>query len=149
MRKRLSVITSIVALSLAAPVVGRADHAMEYSVQVSASVQNTPAQITLRWPNAATAAPVNVTIYRRAPGSDSWGQGTTLAGNATSFVDHDVNVGTPYEYQVVKKSRSYSSYGYIYSGIDVPLTENRGKLLLVVDNTFAADLAGELERLQQ
>src|SRR6185369_6559678 len=39
--------------------------------------------------------------------------------------------------------------GYIYSGINAPLTESRGKLILVVDNTFSASISNELARLQQ
>jgi len=42
----------------------------------------------------------------------------------------------------------YTGYGYIYAGIDAPMIENRGELILIV----AADtgsLSGELTRLQQ
>ena len=56
--------------------------------------------------------------------------------------------GAAYEYQVVKHATlGYTGYGYIYVGIEAPLIENRGKLVLVV----AADtgsLASELARLQ-
>src|SRR5205814_612394 len=54
-----------------------------------------------------------------------------------------------YEYAVVKDAGSYKGYGYVQSGINVPLLENRGKVVLVVDRTYAAQLASELNRLQQ
>jgi hypothetical protein len=64
-------------------------------------------------------------------------------------VDTHVEVGTPYEYQVVKTSGDHSAYGYIYSGINVPMTDSRGTLLLVVDNTYATELDKELTRLHE
>ncbi len=119
-----------------------------YAVQVSAAVQASPAQITLSWPQDTTATPASYTVYRKAPGATAWGTGTTLAGSATTYTDTSA-VGTAYEYQVVKNAGTYTGYGYIQAGINVPLVESRGKLVLVVDNTNAANLAAELTRLQQ
>lgn len=93
--------------------------------------------------------PNSYTVFRRAPGETSWGSGTTLPASATSYTDNNVTVGAPYEYQIVKSTSAYTGYGYVYAGINVPLTENRGKLLLVVDDTYAAQLTNELARLQQ
>ena len=147
MRKRISTVFSAVMLSLAAIV----SHAStrEFSVQVSAAVQSAPAQIILSWPQDSVAVPDSYTVYRRAPGTTSWGTGIALAGKTTSYADRNVSVGTPYEYQVVKQASGYTGYGYIYAGINIPLTENRGRLLVVVDNTYAAELANELARLQK
>src|SRR5437762_13037335 len=72
-----------------------------------------------------------------------------LSGSESSFVDSGVAVGTAYEYAVVKDAGSYKGYGYVLSGINVPLVENRGKVVLVVERTYAAQLASELNRLQQ
>src|SRR5256885_13181245 len=149
MRKALSVITGLW-LSIAAAVCGHAAEATwEYSVQASASVQTAPARITLSWPQDTVLTPNSYTIYRKAVGATSWGSGTTLPGTATSYTDSNVTSGAAYEYQIVKATSQYTGYGYIYAGINAPLTEDRGKLLLVVDNTYAANLASELTRLQQ
>ena len=43
----------------------------------------------------------------------------------------------------------YTGYGYIYTGINAPLNDNRGKLVLVVDNRFTTALSNELTRLQR
>ena len=119
-----------------------------YAVQVTAAVQAAPAKITLNWTQDTTATPSGYTVYRKAPGASSWGAGTSLSGSATSYGDTNVSAGIAYEYQVVRNAATYSGYGYILSGIDVPLVENRGKLVLVVDNTNAPALAAELTRLQ-
>ncbi|HEX4262927.1 MAG TPA: glycoside hydrolase family 9 protein [Verrucomicrobiae bacterium] len=136
-------------MSLVAPFAGRADSTAEYSVQVSANVQASPAQITLSWPQDSISPPKDYLVYRRVPGAPSWGKATTLPGSTTTYVDKNVTTGVPYEYQIVKQTTGYTGYGYIYSGVDVPITENRGTLLLVVDNTYTSELAKELARLQQ
>ncbi|HWH68980.1 MAG TPA: hypothetical protein VNT26_06330, partial [Candidatus Sulfotelmatobacter sp.] len=103
----------------------------------------------MSWPQDQYMQPNSYTIYRKAAGASSWGSGVTLAGTTTTYVDNNVAVGTAYEYQVVKATSQYTGYGYIYAGVNVPMTESRGKLLLVVDNTYAANLANELAQLQQ
>ena len=148
MRKTFYAIISM-AVSLVAPLVGRAECTAEYSVQVSATVKASPAQITLSWPQDSTSTPKNYIVYRRAPGASSWGTGSSLPGSTTSYIDKNVSTGVPYEYQIVKQTSGYTGYGYIYSGINVPLTEDRGRLLLVVDKTYAAQLDNELARMQQ
>jgi hypothetical protein len=147
MRKAISV--AAVLLAVVAPHIGAVESTWEFSVQVSADVQVAPPRITLSWPQDTYLAPAAYTVYRKAPAATSWGSGTTLAGTATNYTDTAVNVGTGYEYQVVKRTSQYTGYGYVYAGINLPLTEVRGRLLLVVDNTYAADLAHELARLQR
>src|SRR5258708_2810933 len=147
---------SLIRALLAATVLGllaQAARAVEatwnYAVQVSAAVQASPAKITLSWPQDTTTTPTSYTVYRKAPGATAWGTGTALAGTTLSYADTGVAVGTVYEYQVVKNAGTYSGYGYIEAGINVPLVENRGKVVLIVDNTYAVNLAAELTRLQQ
>ena len=38
---------------------------------------------------------------------------------------------------------------FVYAGIDVPMIDHRGKMILVVDDAYAASLDYELSRLQQ
>jgi len=149
MRRIISAISGLLLMGATAHTGRAIEMTWEFSVQVSAVAQTSPPQLTLSWPQDQYMLPNSYTVYRKAPGDSSWGQGTTLSGTATSYVDHNVVAGTTYEYQVVKATSQYTSYGYVYSGITVPMIDYRGKLLLVVDNTFAADLASELARLQQ
>ena len=119
----------------------------DYAVRVSATVQPSPPQISLAWP--ADPQATSYTVYRKSRDATSWGTGTTLATNATGYTDSNVAVGTTYEYRISKSAPTYGGMGYIYSGIQVPLTESRGKVVLLVDNTFTSSLALELTRLQQ
>ena len=125
------------------------DATWEYAVQVSASVQISPPQIALSWPPDLGATPNGYTVYRKAPEANSWNDGITLPGTATGFIDANVTIGATYEYQIVKAASGYAGYGYIYTGINAPLVEGRGKVVLIVDNTYAADLSAELARLDQ
>ena len=120
-----------------------------YAVQVSATVQESPARITLSWPQDTSGTPSSYTVYRKSAGSTSWGGGTSLSGSTTTYTDTSVAVGTAYEYQIVKAMSGYTGYGYIYTGINVPLVDDRGKVILVVDNTVAGSLSSELTRLEK
>ncbi|MES2694345.1 MAG: hypothetical protein V4773_12790, partial [Verrucomicrobiota bacterium] len=125
------------------------ENTWDYSVQVSSSLQTSPAKITLTWPQDTNGVPSGYIVSRRTPGSANWGEGKTLPGSATTFVDNDVVAGTPYEYRIVKNSGSYTGYGYIQTAIAAPLVDSRGKVILVVDNTVSAPLASELSRLER
>jgi hypothetical protein len=149
MRKIIRIATCLLSLAGAA-LTGRAiEMTWEFSVQVSATVQQSPAQIHLTWPQDQYMLPNTYTIYRKALGDTSWGSSVSLPGTTTSYTDSSVQVGQAYEYQIVKVTSQYTSYGYIYTGINVPMTDSRGKLLLLVDNTFTTSLSNELARLQQ
>ena len=119
-----------------------------YAVEVSATVQPAPAQITLQW--SADPYATGYTIFRKAPATTSWTQLTTLAGSINSWSDANVANGGSYEYAITKTtSLGYKGTGYVLAGINAPMVENRGKLVLIVDNTHATALANELSRLQQ
>jgi len=124
------------------------DSTWNYAVQASATTQVSPPQIQLTWPQDTIAVPQNYTIYRKALNATAWGAGTTLPGSATNYVDSNVAIGSAYEYQIVKTASTYTGYGYVYAGVNVPLMEDRGKVILLVDNTFTSSLASELLRLQ-
>src|SRR5690348_4705592 len=129
MRTAISVITGLWLITAAAFSARGAEATWEYSVQASATVQASPAQIKLTWPQDVVLTPNSYTIYRKAAGATSWGAGTILPGTATTYTDTGVTSGTAYEYQIVKSTSQYTGYGYIYAGINAPLTDNRGKLL--------------------
>ena len=119
-----------------------------YAVEVSALAQTNPPRIILSWRADPDAR--SYTISRKALESSTWGPGVTLPGTATSYTDTAVQTGNAYEYKISKiAGDAYLGYGYIYAGLHAPLTEERGKLILIVDNRFSTDLASQLGRLEQ
>src|SRR5436309_3028856 len=138
-------------LALAAQAALAVENTWDYAVLVTASVQTSPPRITLSWPQDTVAVPDSYTVYRKSVGATSWGAGSVLPGSVTGFSDDNVAVGSAYEYQIFKTNSAYQSsgYGYIDAGVNAALVDQRGKLVLIVDNTYAGELADELSRLQQ
>jgi hypothetical protein len=126
-----------------------ADDTFVYAVQISATVQATPPQIALQWEPDPYGA-LSYTVYRKAKDDSSWGPPiASLQGSVTNYADTNVVVGATYEYQIVKAGMlGYTGYGYIYSGIQAPLVENRAKLILVIETNATASLSNELAQLQ-
>ncbi|MDB5325770.1 MAG: hypothetical protein JWM57_1339 [Phycisphaerales bacterium] len=120
------------------------NHPEDLEVTLSATVQRSPATITLHWPTTIGAS---YEVYRRLKGQSAWElRGDNVSG--TSFADSST-VGTTYEYRVDRQLNSQVATGYIASGIDLPLVEDRGKLILLVDNRFVTSLQSELATLYQ
>ena len=149
MRKSIGLLAVLTSLGVGWNCGRAAECTSEFSVQVSATVQAKPPEIRLSWPRDGGVAPTGYTVYRKGPGDEFWGRGIALPAQSAGYVDADVRIGTGYEYQVVKATPCYSGYGYVYSGIELPVVEDRGKLLLVLDKTYAADLTNELAQLEQ
>jgi hypothetical protein len=118
----------------------------KFTVQVTATVQESPPQISLSWPDEGDAN--SYTISRRTL-SSGWQQIANLGGGSTSYSDNSVQLGTPYEYQIVKATpHNYTGYGYLRSGIRIPPPDHRGTIIVLVENGPAAALDSELNRLQ-
>ncbi len=149
MRSVVGAVTSLLFLLLASNGNCATEKSIEYSVQVSALVEESPARITLHWPQDSCCRPQSYSVYRKAPADTAWGKPVSLPGNACEYADRDVAAGTRYEYQVVKTTSKYTGYGYISAGAKIPLNDQRGRLLLVIENKYATDLAPELARLEQ
>ena len=120
--------------------------ARKYTVRVQAAISENPPTIRLNWPNESDANSYTVSKRTLSSGWQAIGQ---LGGGETSFSDGAVTTGTPYEYQIIKTSGTYTGYGYIRAGIRVPAVEQRGKILLLVENGPAGALGSELNRLQR
>jgi hypothetical protein len=121
-------------------------------VLVTAQVQKAPPQIDLRWPADPKATAYNV--FRKAPTDANWVDvGTPLEAKETHYVDASVQVGVAYEYKILKSAQAgdkpFKGTGYILAGIEVPLRDNRGKVVLVVDSTHAGPLEDPLRRLER
>ncbi|MDB6121078.1 MAG: Fibronectin type domain protein [Pedosphaera sp.] len=149
LKRSLALILCVLGLSF--QTVCAVDQTWIYSVQVSATVQSSLPKITLSWPQDSLLTPNDYTVYRKSLDANSWGSAlVVLSGSSTSYADSSVTNGGAYEYRIVKHTSSdYTGYGYIYAGINAPLTEGRGTVLLVVDNTYATNLIAELTRLEQ
>src|SRR5262245_35367992 len=126
--KLLTLSLGAIVLALAPPN-AIADETWTYCVEISATVQTAPPQITLHWQNDDIYGVTNFTIYRKAKNATSWNLLTSLDGSTFTWTDPNVTVGSTYEYQIFKGASGHVGYGYIYSGVNASLIDNRGKLL--------------------
>lgn len=121
------------------------------SVELWANVMVSPPTITLNWvPNVGTTA---YYVDRKPKNGNTWTSlAASLPSTTTQYVDNTVVVGTHYEYRVTRTAvtgtLTYPGYGYINSGIQIPVVENRGKLILLIANTHSTTLAPEIKRLE-
>lgn len=118
----------------------------DYAVLVSAEVQASPPKIVLSWPAGSDVNQYGV--FRKSRNSTEWGDGVMLAPSGTSYTDEDVVLGESYDYLLWKDRTSNDGYGQICVGIEVPLVEARGKVVLIVDNSVSASLVTELMQFQ-
>jgi len=90
----------------------------------------------------------SLTVFRKIKSATSWGIAVAVpTSGSLSWADNTVSTGTYYEYKVVRVSAGITGTGYISTGIQVPATDYRGKVILLVDNTLASPLASELTQL--
>jgi hypothetical protein len=133
---------------LASSPVTAEDSTWIYTVQISANIQSSPPQITLQWEANDPYGVRSWSIYRKAKDATSWTFLTSLGPSITNWTDSSVSLGSTYEYQIIKAATNHTGYGYIYSGINAPLTESRGTCLLIFATNSTAGLSTELARLQ-
>ncbi len=121
------------------------------SVPLCASVQNTtsPATIKLQWTAISGQSIASGTISRRAGTASSWTQVGTTGSGVKNWTDTNVTEGVYYEYKVelAVSTGTGNAIGYIASGINVPSDVSRGKLILVIDNTYQTSLATQIQKL--
>jgi hypothetical protein len=119
---------------------------VDYAVQITANVSSAPPRIQLVWPSGRFDT--SYTVSRKLLEERQWTRLAQLPAGTTSYTDENVVAGRGYEYQIVKTTtRGFTGYGYIYAGIELPLVENRGKAIVLVQSTHAQPLNDELTRL--
>ena len=122
-------------------------------------VSTSPAQLRLDWDSVNYyGTSIYRKLYRRPKGDTAWGTpiwtsapGSSV-GNILSYTDTAITSGSAYEYKLETFNTSdntQNGYGTVSGGVNVPVVESRGTLLLLVDVSQTSALAQELAQLQQ
>lgn len=108
------------------------------AVVLSAAVSTTSPAVHLRWFDLSGGP---VAVRRRAAGDAGWVV-LTNRHSGLSFTDHDpaLQPGQTYEYEVGPRTTLVSLQG--------PPVTRRGRVIVLVEQSVARDLAGELEQLR-
>ncbi len=112
---------------------------------------NTPS-ITLTWPAESKVA--GFSIARKLRTDPAWTPLASLPGSATTRTDASVCAGVTYEYQIQRPitapypeypylTETLSGWGYLCTGINVPVVDRRGTVILVADDTMSGPLTNE------
>ena len=122
-----------------------------WTVELSATVQSSPASITLNWEQNKNSTPDTYIIWRKIKGTQGWGNSIgSTSSSVLTLTDSTVSVGVSYEYHVqFRLGGTIYAWGYINSGIELELTPNKGDLLLLVDSTFIVSLSTGISQLEK
>jgi len=143
-------LTLALLLQLLAPRLDAADEvtAGDWTVLVTAQTKANPPTVILNW--APNNHSTEYDIFRKRKESENWTPRASIPGSSTGFIDVDVKQGEVWEYKVVRRTnRDYTGHGYILTGIEAPLIDQRGRVLLIVANDTAPRLDFELKRLER
>ena len=120
---------------------GNAQTDEEMAFDIRAITQVSPPSIKLVW--EITDNNKQVYVSRKLKSDATFGAPVKLAANATEYTDNAVVAGTVYEYHVAGTTANE----YLSVGINVPLVDYRGKLILIVEQSLATPLTTEIDRL--
>ncbi|MBR9919999.1 MAG: PKD domain-containing protein [Bacteroidetes bacterium] len=135
---------SLVLLFLGVHLASAQQNDLNKTVQLHVDVDPAAPSIELNWPEETETT--TFTVYRRAPGETSWGSPLiTLDESALGYVDTNVAVDEVYEYRVARSNASGVGNGYVYAGMEVQQANDKGRIFVILDNTFTTSLAPEIE----
>ncbi|MCS1411439.1 MAG: hypothetical protein M2R45_04639 [Verrucomicrobia subdivision 3 bacterium] len=103
---------------------------------------------------ASPIFPLPVEIFRRPSGSTDWGQPLVSNYQAPTFTDRDLTPGFAYEYRIWDTSAL--NFGanpivlqqHLTAAINLPPVHNRGKVIMMIENSIATPLATEIATLK-
>jgi hypothetical protein len=124
-------------------------HALEVNAQVIDSITNPKFLFKFDFDSLT----IEFSVCRKLVSDTQWGDPTILQPMALSYIDSNILAGSVYEYFFKRTYKTqdfkqfiYDGFSYICAGIDKPYIENRGRLLLFVDETVAPAMEYELDR---
>ena len=125
----------------------------QQAVQLEATVQSNPPQVTLQWEHYSSDP---VSVFRKLKSEDDWQHLIALNVGTSQYVDNTIVANQVYDYAVGQYWTSTAGFrprtygvGYISTGVNVPAIQHKGTVILVVDKTIAPDLSTELDRLER
>ncbi|MBL8029452.1 MAG: hypothetical protein JNL74_23735, partial [Fibrobacteres bacterium] len=89
----------------------------------------------------------SIQISRKIRSATTWTSIATLPDTASSYSDSSLIRGTVMEYQVVRSVSTGNAYGYLLAGYGKPVTLNRGRVALVVEDRIDTQLQDVVNRL--
>lgn len=121
-----------------------------YALLITPSIDSSGGKLdaVLSWDKDTNAYVYNV--YAKLKEESSFGEPiASLSRFDSQYVFTDFQRQKWYEIVIEKDMIDYLAYGYMNIGIDVPAVHERGKVLILADETLSLELDDRLERLQK
>lgn len=119
---------------------------------ISASIQENPIQIIINLHDSALNTTQNYTIKRRpinGLNSDWITHASNIPPSTSTWIDTNVSLGDAFEYQVSRNSGTDIATGYVTACIKHDQTDYKGRMILVIDNSFQSSLSNEILQLKR
>lgn len=126
-------IVAIISLFCLLPFLSTGQSPLDKVIAVEVVTNADVPSIRLSWPTVANA---QYTLRKRVKGTTTW---NNLFNNATitNFTDEAVSIGVCYEYGLIRSGTPAQANAYLLAGIDLPVVDHRGKILLIADETLS------------
>lgn len=125
------------------------DFAMQIRVE---TVKDSKNRIALSWAVDSNATKISILRKLKSEPNFLMKDSVILPGNATLYIDSTIEENVVYEYAVCKNAKDGNfnriAIGYVATGVDIMPIPSRGKVLILVDQTFASQLATKLDRYE-
>ena len=131
---------------------GAADPLPGRSLQIDGKISDDGTRVELQWAKSNGTKIGRIKIQRRVLGETrkaSWMSIASARSFTRLYTDDTVRPGVAYEYRVSRPSHEQIETGYWVTGRNLVAEENRGKAIVVVDETLAGDLGPRLDRFMQ
>ncbi len=147
--KTTNQLTSLFATALFAMtnIVNAQDYGKIVSIDLSAQTVKSSSTIVLSWPLRSDVK--SYSLQRKAAGTNTLTI-SNLAATSTGYTDSTATVGVAYEYKLTGApavTGEPTSYGDVLAGIEAPLVESRGSVLLVIASDILSSTSTKVNRL--
>ncbi len=130
-------------------------YALPETIIVSGSAFSAPSRVVLNWTNNVGGDTYR--IYRKLIDEKAWELQAELTNNPTSWIDYNVSTGLLAQYAIVRRKYEqivpFPVWRYVfdkgYASVSVgelPAINDRGTVLIVIDDRFIDALAPEIQR---
>ncbi len=125
------------------------DFAMQIRVE---TVKDSKNRIALSWSSDSNSTKISILRKLKSEPNFWMKDSVILPGNATMYIDSSVEENVVYEYAVCRNAKdslfNRIAIGYVATGVNLLPIPTRGKVLILVDETFATPLAPKLDRYE-
>jgi hypothetical protein len=142
-------LTSLFATALFAMtnIVNAQNYGKIVAIDLSAQTVKATSTIVLSWPLRSDVK--SYSLQRKAPGIATLTV-SNLAATSTGYTDSTAAVGVAYEYKLSGSPAVLgepTTYGNVLAGIEAPLVESRGSVLLVIASDILSSTSTKVSRL--